>query len=1278
MIEIARQVHDISGTKEYELNSKMLAIDSFRQHHAWVLLGEPGAGKTTALRKEALAVGGEYISIAAFITADIDQWRDKTLFLDGLDEIQIDIFLIEKIKAQLMRLASPPFRLACRAANWYGGIKESLTELCPDNHLTLLELVSLSENEVLQLLEEELDLDPEDFMQKAKNFGVDDLLKNPEMLNLMVKAIQSKKWPKNREEVYQLACEQLAYENNPLHRQRHREDPIKPRDIILAAGYLCSILLLTDNPGVALDESSSDHQFITIDDCDPENRTATALAVQKKLFTPCGKEHVVPAHRSVAEYLASRWICEKITHKGLSIKRLKQVLLDADEYIKTSLWGLCGWLAQHHLAMRRWIVAASPLAALYYGDVQYWSIEDRTAVFEALIKTPLSFIPPTLMYTFSALALLELSDQFKSILSDYQQFTSTQRQYVLMILNSPDTVMPGFDIEVEKLLIEQINSLVENNIIDEALAYLYPQYLTIDELFKYLNTIYMNDESFFRNYYHPFLNEAIVHKTLESELPLLAEKLFYFLAEHKDLGIYFQPLLSLLLLEIIHTCGLNMPVEQLFNALKLGGFLDNFGKQDRAEQEIDRWFAQHPQRYQDVMDFLLDRAQQATDNWFKDIHYLTYITPPPSMNIWYFEKAATLDNAQLNEYCLKQAINLLCKAYPNDFIFIRQKLDEWVLSYLDKKDWLQSQWEDVLEQHQNPDDSALRVPNDIQIKLMKKLSVIQNGSAAPGILGYLADIWRGVPDNPKIDRENNFKKHFGVDGVALYQAAKEGFKRCLERKDLLTALEIIKLYNRGKIYRLNFPCLIGVDLIWQDTPTEITNICEGTVASIIAFYLCGYDSVPDWLNALSLSHLDVLVEVMISFAEQTKKLGTPEFPINAGFYQLLSNTHIVQRTVLELLRVFPLRANITQLGYLDRLLESAFKQRLPGLNAVIQHKISLESIDDAQKVYWYAAAALLSPSDYAQTLLKYLGNSSARILSLARFIETNFNSILILYPLPPHVIADFIALFTPYLEVFLSAAPNNLLLQRLIEVLKRDSTEEAGSALLRLCDAEATEKIHPFLKQAQQIQKRHRENVPLTAPAVAKVLRQSLPINEQDLWAITLDKLDDIINNIEKSNANKHEIYWENRDTKERIPEDEDFCRNRLLDHLREALPMAISCESEVDHRLHKRADITVVYQQYKIPIEIKCDFSEKLSVKLREQLINQYTTSTGANGHGIYVIFWFKAQTKQRSKQPRAPGDGGRKAKTPQDLQKRLLQQLTPEEQERIAIKVIDVSWPV
>lgn len=89
MIRIPRCVRKIPDPRNGSVENPIENLAGFRSDAAWVLLGEPGMGKTTALQMEAEATDGECLRIEEFIHLDIEpEWREKTLFLDGLDEVR--------------------------------------------------------------------------------------------------------------------------------------------------------------------------------------------------------------------------------------------------------------------------------------------------------------------------------------------------------------------------------------------------------------------------------------------------------------------------------------------------------------------------------------------------------------------------------------------------------------------------------------------------------------------------------------------------------------------------------------------------------------------------------------------------------------------------------------------------------------------------------------------------------------------------------------------------------------------------------------------------------------------------------------------------------------------------------------------------------------------------------------------------------------------------------------------------------------------------------------
>ena len=184
-------------------------------------------------------------------------------------------------------------------------------------------------------------------------------------------------------------------------------------------------------------------------------------------------------------------------------------------------------------------------------------------------------------------------------------------------------------------------------------------------------------------------------------------------------------------------------------------------------------------------------------------------------------------------------------------------------------------------------------------------------------------------------------------------------------------------------------------------------------------------------------------------------------------------------------------------------------------------------------------------------------------------------------------------------------------------------------------------------------------------------LSNSLPANVGDLAYLMVECIEQLADDIRNGSTDDWRQYWNERNHRRlEEPRHEDTCRDTLLSDLKQRIPRDIVASEEGQYAGDKRADIKTSYGGFNVPIEIKKNMHPDLWTALHEQLIKQYTRDTGAEGFGIYLVFWFVPELTTR------PPSGKRPA-TPEELRQRLEELLTVTEARKIFVRVIDVSEP-
>ena len=1307
-------------------------LAGFRGVPAYVLLGDPGSGKTTAFECECSALGSDHacrIPARDFLTFDEDyhpEWKEKVLFIDGLDEVRANqsnvAIPFDQVRKHLDKLRPPGFRLSCRAADWLGANdQKNLRAVAPGGEVRVLLLDKLSDFEIKQILESHKNtISIQTFIEKAKEQGIEELLRNPLTLNMFTEAIAPEGgWPKSRLEIFEKACSQMIQEHNEEH--SFSMPLFAPSELLVAAGHLGAIQLIAGIYGYTPRASQPTSDCPALNECgyDPQK---IERVVKTRLFTDSGNR-IAPVHRHIAEFIGAKYLSQLIAN-GLPARRVLSLMTGWDGIVVTELRGLSAWLATLCEGIKSDLIECDPVGVALYGDISNFSTEEKQSLLKSLwTKTHTLFNTPLARSAFDPLATPDMEPAITAILVSPSRDKEHQKltEFILDILTykaswpslygvlnrivRDDTWWPHINVaaldalircchtddlvdDLKKLLTDILEGSVSDpskRLLGTLLIELYPCDLPPDNLWKHLSVEESKNSigQYVRVWADNLCKESPATK-IAGLLDDLVKKLPEWRIGMENHSLEDFPLK--LLARGLEEHGDTIAVERLYDWLGVGSA---FKSHDSALFSVRGWLAKHPDIQKTIfMEVLKRHLDSDTFEIYSDVEEHLYDSQVPSdFGIWCLNEAVsmTTEGSPAEEYVLNQALQTQIRQIGNEGLS---------LDLLEKRAQTNKTLQGIMADVLSPSPALphFKLQKGNQIKKDKLLdsarlskTKLHENTTAPNLLFHIARVYFDYFRTYREKIGSNAIQEWLQDDQDLIQPVLQGLRGVIDRQDVPDGNRILNLRKENKISMFSLPFLAALAEIEKTEPDNWTKWDDSQIEKALLFYYTTPhgDYRPQWYKHLLEKHPETVAGIQIRFA-------ISEFQDDREhIYKLWELAHdsshaeVAKLACLPLLRAFPARCKNRLLKTLEHLLWAAI-QYADGnvLLKLIEKKTSQTSATVGQQAYWLAAGIIVSPKKYRESLQDFAQGKQNRIARLVEFLHlddrlaTKFNRLPVLTSkIVIHLVGSRIGpslIFTEEGALVRFVVDASELVHKQIHHLAASNTQDASKALNELLADPGLALWHDILLQASENQKIVFRDAGYRHPNIEQIcqtLQDGLPANACDLWALTTDRLHEIGKQFSSGSADGWRQCWnEDKSGKPISPKHENSCRDAILSALRESFQYEIDSQRESSYNREKRTDIRVSYQGFNVPIEIKKNSHRDLWSAIRNQLIQKYLIDPDTDGYGIYLVLWFGKDQTQLPPSGPPPAD-------PESLEEQLNAMLSENEARKISICVIDVS---
>lgn len=1226
-------------------------VAEFSSERAYVLLGDPGSGKTTTFQEEAGALPDEnrYVAARKFLRADLDrhqEWRTKTLFIDGLDEIRAGRSNhwkpLDDILSRLEQLDYPPVRISCRTADWYPSDQHELAG--EYSGLQILRLDPLTRTDAYRIMEAE-GRNTDALSATAYESGIDHFHTNPQLLKLLIAGRTGTEAARSKANLFSNACQTMARELNSVHQEAALELPATcPDNIVKAAGQLCAMLLLTGKAHISFYGSEADDpdDCLLLDDVQGE-RDVLRPSLRTKLFTGA-PDQMVPVHSLVAEYLAGRYLADQIDDpRGIPAARVLALMRGPDNEVVPTLRGVAAWLATFVPTVRQRLIKSDPWGVLAYGDSSCFYDAEKKLLLRRL-------------------ATQDNTAMFFSDLSDLA--VAGLVEPLLRVLN---------DIRSGKITDS------DNQLRGSLLRQLYPNTVTAEVIWDYFPADTGAGV--------PGLNELFWHcladpdRSDSSDVAILLDGLVE--RRHRfDLDMEYLATTAWRLLERgVESHGDGIPAQRLYDWIEAVAW-NEISKEWRPSSD-------------DVADPNADGSLE-----FRRLSIQPWLAKHPKVQL-----------ALLEEFCRRPDKDLrlqwgtfeqlVCgRAYPANYLSwcrehaVRMATDAPEVAQV----LVERAGANVVEKQQRCQHQRDR---ELADSVHKHAAELSTGNGPPELLHQLAQAYLGLGryrwPRDRIDGIEDYFRDWEVSESPMHrlrqaladdEEAKEIAVRALRlvpsRDDLPSPQQVLELDENNRRHWLMYPLLAAI----AEADARGDDVCaksDDWIARCLVYYaltpLEGRNA-PSWVGKLLACRPEAAADalVLVGRSQIRRDVWNGEHLERIAAEDRYAK--VAAAAARRLVQSFPTRCNRSQAGVLQAVLRVALRHcaSAPDVASEVvrlaDSKSAVPGMDVKQVATWLGVGLHLEFDEYIARVNEFLeGGKIVRLWHLVEFLA-RLDGDGLGWPTSQDVkaLGDLIGAVASRCE----RDSADLGAERLVEgwtgMLARNPDVAAGEALHGLADSFDTWRdIIESKYKDWRISRRIAEYKVPGVHDVQQTLRNGLPANPADLAALVVDKLEELADQIRNGNTDDWKQYW-NVDSHGRAMESrpEDPCRDALLSDLKQRLPTGVNAEPEGHYAEDKRSDIRVAWQDHAIPVEIKKNSHRQLWSAIEKQLIAKYTRDPGASGFGVYLVLWFGAE---HTVVP--PCGHHSKPRNPEELKRCLEEALTDDQRRTISVVVIDVESP-